>query len=181
MASAPCPVCGFDGRRLAPRDGAAALRSFPRRFRDVLARPDEDERPDDVLHRRPRGGGLSTIEHVAWAGQGISAAGEAMRLVLIQDRPQVGVPGVDPSPGAVTGGEASAEEVLARLEAAVDPLARLVDDTYADDWKRSGVTPDGSTISALELLGVAVHLGAHQLRAADRTLNEVARELPEGP
>lgn len=177
MVQAPCPVCGFDGSRLAPRDGAAALRSFPRRFRSVLARPDEDERPDDVLHRRPRHGGLSAVEHVVWATLGITESTDAMRLVLIQDRPEVTVPEMDPPPEAVKGGSEPAEVALARLEAAVTPAAKLVDDTYGEDWTRRGVAA-GTQFTALELLAAAVHFGAHHLRAADRTVNEVARELP---
>jgi hypothetical protein len=178
MAEPVCPVCGFDGSRLAPRDGAAALRSFPRRYRGVLARPEEEERPDDVLHRRPRGGGLSAIEHVAWATHGITGASEAMRLVLIQDRPVVTVPEIDPSPDAVPDGSEPGEVALARLEAAVAPPAKLVDNTYGEDWKRTGVTTDGSPVSALALLAAAVHFGSHHLRATDRTINQVARELP---
>lgn len=178
MPQPPCPECGFDGNRLAPRDGAAALRSFPRRYRSVLARPEEDERPDDVLHRRPRSGGLSAVEHVAWATHGITAASEAMRLVLIQDRPVVTLPPIDPPPDAVAGGSDPVEVAVAHLEAAVTPPAKLVDDTYGEDWKRSGVATDGSPVTALELLTAAVHFGSHHLRATDRTINEVARELP---
>jgi hypothetical protein len=178
MANGPCPACGFDGARLGPQDAAAALRSFPHRYRTVLKPADDDERPDDVLHRRPRrAGGLSAIEHAAWAATGIGEAGEALRLVLIQDRPVVSVPPVDP-PGEVPGADLSAGEILARLGLATEPLAQLADRTHGDEWKRSGLTSDGSTITALELLVVAVHFGAHHLREADRTLNEVAGELP---
>jgi len=177
MANGPCPGCGFDGARLGPQDAAAALRSFPHRYRTVLKLPDDEERPDDVLHRRPRKGGLSAIEHAAWASAGIAEAGEALRLVLIKDRPLVSVPPIDPA-GEVPGAGLSADEVLARLGSAAEPLAQLADRTHGDEWKRSGVTPDGSTTTALGLLVVAVHFGAHHLREADRTLNQVAGELP---
>jgi hypothetical protein len=178
MATGPCPVCGFDGARLGPRDAAAALRSFPRRFRIVLKLPEDEERPDDVLHRRPRGGGLSAIEHAAWAATGIADAGESLRLVLIRDRPTVRVPEVGPPGDVVAGGDLPLEAVLARLESAVNAVADLVDRTHGAEWKRSGMTESGSVITALELLSVAVHFGAHHIRAADRTINEVAGELP---
>jgi hypothetical protein len=118
------------------------------------------------------------VEHVAWATHGITEAGDAMSLVLIQDRPLVTLPQLDPAPDSVTGGSGAVEVVLAQLEAAAAAVARRVDDTYADDWRRTGVVGDGSAVSALALLAAAVHFGAHHLRATDRTVNEVARELP---
>lgn len=68
-------------RALTPADAAVALRSFPRRFRAVFARPnDADERfdPDEVA-RRPATDGQSAVDHLASAIALVRAAGETAR------------------------------------------------------------------------------------------------------
>jgi hypothetical protein len=178
MTSTPCPVCGFDGARLGPKDAAAALRSFPRRFRQILLPVEDDERPDDVLHRRPRTGGLSAIEHALWVATAVTESGEALRLVLIQDQPVVKLPPVEPD-RPIEGGVVSAEEAVARIEAAVLPVAARIDDTHGDEWSRQGRLSDGGpTVTALDIAALAVHIGSHHLRATDATISQVAHELP---
>ena len=70
---------GLDVSNLSPGDAAAALRSFPRRFRAVLALVDEDD--DSVLHR-PGPDGLSATEHADAADRELAAAGRAIRQAL---------------------------------------------------------------------------------------------------
>ena len=53
---------GLDVSRLSPSDAVAALRSYPRRFRSLLTSFDEDERPDDLVHRAGADG-LSAVDH----------------------------------------------------------------------------------------------------------------------
>jgi hypothetical protein len=180
VSTAPCPVCGFDGRRVSPSDAAVALRSYPRRFREVLKAIEEDDRPDDVLHRRPRSGGVSAMEHAAWVAAAVAAATEALRLVLIQDAPAITLPAVEPERG-VTGADGSVDEVVARIDAATSALASLIERTPASDWTRTGrVEPEGAPVRALDIVALAVHIGSLHLRATDATINAVARELPEG-
>src|SRR5439155_2870578 len=47
MASWVCPECGLDYDTISPPDGAVAVRSFPRRFRERV------EAAGDVLRERP--------------------------------------------------------------------------------------------------------------------------------
>ncbi|WP_436796238.1 hypothetical protein [Actinospongicola halichondriae] len=56
-------------RSLTPDDATVAVRSFPRRFRAVFARPEEaDERFDpDEAARRPGPDGHSAVEHLVAA------------------------------------------------------------------------------------------------------------------
>ena len=172
--STPCPICGFDGRQVSPSDAAVALRSFPRRFKMVLAHPDDADRPDDVLHRRPKSGGLSAIEHAAWVATGIGAVADAFQAVSIHDDPVISLPPVDVDP-PVAGGEDSVDAALARIQTATSALATAVEGTPGDSWLRHGHT-DGESVTALEVVTTAVHLGVHHLRLADRVINEVARE-----
>src|SRR5256885_142545 len=50
------PMAGtlpFTAVDVSPSDAVVALRSFPRRYAEVLARPDDDDLPDDPAKRRP--------------------------------------------------------------------------------------------------------------------------------
>ena len=151
----PCPVCGFDGAGLTPRDAAAALRSYPRRFAALVLADAADVPPADAdVHD-------AVAREAAAARQGVSAAGEAMRRVLITDDPSLAaaVP-VAPQPAGV-------EEEIERLAAEVNPLADLALQTSGRSWERTG-RRDGQPVRALDLLREAVHAGAHHLRAAQK-------------
>jgi hypothetical protein len=176
--SSRCPICGFDGSQVSPSDAAVALRSFPRRFTLVLARPDDEDRPDDVVHRRPKSGGLSAIEHGAWVAIGTGQADEAFRAVMYLDHPEVTLPSVDVDP-PVPGGEANAETAIARIKGATDPFAAAIQDAPSSGWTRTGRTVDGvdGEITALDVVRLAVHLGVHHLRLAEQTVDEVAHDL----
>ena len=69
----------LDVSNLSPGDAATALRSFPRRFKAVLALVDPDD--DSAIHR-PGPDGLSAVEHAAAADRDLAAAGEAVRRAL---------------------------------------------------------------------------------------------------
>jgi hypothetical protein len=140
----------------------------------VLARLDDADRPDDVVHRRPRSGGLSAIEHAAWVAIGIRQVTEAFQTVMVRDNPVISLPPIDVEP-PVAGGEDPTDAVVARIQAAGATLASAIEGTPGDSWKRSGET-DGHPVTALEVVTTAVHLGVHHLRLADRVITEVARE-----
>src|SRR3954466_6026127 len=57
-----CPECGLEYDTLAPQDGIQALRSFPRRYREVIG-PFIDD--DEVLRRRPSASTWSALEYTA--------------------------------------------------------------------------------------------------------------------
>jgi hypothetical protein len=68
------------------------------------------------------------------------------------------------------------EAVLAHLAAAAAGLAGRASGVTADDWKRTGRRPDGSEVSALDLLRHAVHVGVHQLRESRGTQENDSEE-----
>lgn len=183
MASAGgrCPGCGFDPSRVSPSDAAVAARSFPRRFRALLVRPDDDD--PDVVHRRPPGGGESAAGHALAAAAGMDAAAGALGRVLTADDPTVDLdPG--PPPGADepalefepnrVAASAAAEPALAvvldRVAATAGVLAAAVEATSASEWARPGRLPGGKEVTALDVARAGVHAGAHHLRAAERAL-----------
>jgi hypothetical protein len=154
-----------------------ALRSFPRRYNAALARPDDEDRPDDVLHRRPKGGGLSAIEHAAWAATAIAEVGEALAAVMYHDDPAVSLPVLDPSPEVVVAGAGGQPDaaVSALREAAVG-LAGAIELAPNDGWSRTGHA-GSERVTALDVARHAVHLGVHHLRLAEQAVTEAAHDL----
>lgn len=158
-----------------PRDAAVALRSYPRRFRALLASLDEDERPDDLAHRAGAGG-RSALDHAADVAATCRLVADAVRRVLTADRPEVpaeAASGEARSSPAV-GGSRTTEGVLADLATAAQALADVAEGAPADDWRRTGVVAGrGTEVSALDLLREAVRTGHVRLRDAQQVLSEV--------
>jgi hypothetical protein len=164
-----CSICGFDGPTVSPSDAIVAIRSFPRRYTDVLARPDDDDLRDDPAKRRPGPGEWSALEHAGLVSVVMDGVAEAVRLIEIQDQPQVTLPDESQAP-AVT----SVEEVLAQLHAASERLVAQLDHVPSTDgWTRTGQLPGGDEVSAAWLTRHAVHVGSHQLRLAEAAMRAV--------
>jgi DinB superfamily len=170
MESVPCPVCGFDPRTVSPADAAVAVRSYPRRFRSVLVGPDGDEEPtpEDLVLRRPPGGGWSALDHAAWVAEVLALAADALERIRLQDTPSVTV-----EPPAPAAGAPGLGAVLDRMEDQAERLAQSVGRVDAHDWKRVGRLPDGGEVSALDVARHAVHQGFHHLRETERVLSEL--------
>ena len=169
MATA-CPVCGFNGTTVSPSDASAALRSFPRRYRSLLLRPSNDE-PDDPVVRRGRDG-WSANDHATYAVNAMDADRQQVHRVLVHNDADVNPPPVDP-PTPVRTDSASPEETVGRLTTVAEGLADEVDGAKGDQWARTGVTPGGARLTALDIVRDAVHEGIHHLRAAEKVLQEV--------
>ena len=168
MASA-CPVCGFSASSVSPSDTAAALRSFPRRYKAVLIRPTNDEADDPIARRGSTG--WSALDHATWAANTIDAVGQELYQVLVRDNAEVNPPPIDPDRPPADG--ISPEEALIRLTTATTNVAKEIDGAQGDQWARTGVTPSGERITALDLARHAVHEGIHHLRLAEKVLQEV--------
>jgi hypothetical protein len=167
--AASCPVCGFEDRSVSPADAAVALRSLPRRYRGILVRP-EDEQEGDNPVTRPGASGWSAVAHAAYAVDAIDRADEALRSVLVHDRPTVVVPAIDPPAPAPAGPPAS---VLDGLKAVTDALATTIENTGGEQWLRPAEASGGGQVTAVDIARVAVHAGVHHLRLAEAVLREV--------
>ena len=105
----PCPTCGFAPATVSPSDAALSARSLPRRYRALLARPDDDQ--EDIAPE--------AVRHAAVAADELRRAAEAVgRRSVIGARP----------------GD-SVEAVLARIEEAAVALAEAVERVPPDGWK----------------------------------------------
>jgi hypothetical protein len=154
---------------VSPSDAIVAIRSFPRRYTDVLARPDDDDLPDDPAKRRPSPDEWSALEHAGIVPVVMEGVAEAVRLIEIRDNPNLALPD-ESQPQPVN----SVEEVLAHLHAASDRLVAQLDLVPSSDgWTRTGQLPDGDAVAAVWLVRHAVHVGSHRLRLAEAAMRAV--------
>lgn len=159
-------VRGPDVSRLAPGDAIAALRSFPRRFRAVLAIADDED--DGVLHR-PGPDGRSAVEHVDHAARTLATLADAVRRALEEERPVLhrGVVDEDARQPAY-GLDADVQASLDLLVLEAEGLADRVEHVPADDWARAAAVAGGDDVTALDLLREAVRAVAIHLSGAER-------------
>lgn len=173
LASGRCPECGFDPPTVSPSDAVAAARSYPRRFRGLLVRPDDDD--PDIVHRRPAPGEPAAIDHAAAAAAGMAASAGALGRVRGHEGAEVD-PGAGTAPDQLVAGTADGrtlEGVLEDLDAAAGALAAAAGSVHGDEWARTGLLPGGGTVHALHIARAGVHAGSHHLRAAERVLARV--------
>lgn len=155
-------MSSLDVSRLSPEDVVAALRSYPRRFRELFASVEEQDLPAEA------------VEHADHVARSLALLGEALRQVLVQDDPAL-MPAVadDSTREWAHAGASSVEDVLAFLTMEANALADAVADISSNAWTRRGtVAGSGTSMSALDLAREAVRTGSDHLRAAERLLTD---------
>ncbi|HEY1116914.1 MAG TPA: hypothetical protein VGE43_04370 [Acidimicrobiales bacterium] len=161
---------------LSPSDAAVAVRSFPRRFRGVLARPDDDrdEVDPDELARRAGPDGRSAADHLIAADGVLALLDRALEQVRADDDPVL-PPGLADLRGAQWPDDhTSLAAILDRLEQTAAGCADRIDDVPTDDWGRHLRVADAdATVGALDLVREAVDVVAGHLRSAERTIGAV--------
>ena len=148
---------GLDLSRLAPDDAVAALRSYPRRFREVLTSVDPQDLPQEA------------IEHADHVARSLALLGEALRQVVVQDEPTL-MPAIvdDAAREWAFDGSSSVDDVLAFLTMECNALADAIGAVPSDAWTRAGVVAGSSQkVTALDIVREAVRTGADHLRAAE--------------
>lgn len=159
-----CPDCGFVDSSVTPADAAVALRSYPRRFKAVLAAVDEDD-IEHLLRRAPDG--WSALDHAAHAAAAFTAVGEALRLTAIEDSPVIALA----PERRVDVGAADLDRVGDDIAAAASSAADAVDRIKGKDWERVALINDHETVTALDIARHGVHEGVHHLRAAEQAVS----------
>lgn len=161
MSSYTCPECGLDYDTVSPEDGAVAVRSFPRRYREAMAGID-----DDLLRKRPAPEVWSALEYTSHVAQLFGPMAEAQRRIRLEDHPVIEWSrSADPE---VT----DAADLLAHLASGADAMATEIEATHGDDWTREGTLPWGDR-DALTMMRNAVHEGSHHLRDITRGLEQL--------
>ena len=161
----------FDHPDLAPSDAVVALRSFPRRWRGLLATDDDD--PEGVAARHPPGGGWSALDHAGHVANALDAASDDLAQTLRADDLAITDPATAP-----TSSPSGINATLDRLAAAADRLAGVIGGASAEDWTRPAYLPDGRAVNALWLVRAAVQEGARHLRQAEAVIAQVKGRPP---
>lgn len=163
----------FDHPNLSPSDAVTALRSFPRRYRGLLATDDDD--PDGVALRRPDAGSWSALEHAAHVANAIERGADDLERVLRDDDPAATDPAEAPPSGA-----SDIESTLSRLAAAAERMVAAIGRYGAHDWTRKAHLPDGHTVDALWIVRATVQEAARHLRQAEQVIAQVrGRPVPD--
>ena len=164
---------------LSPSDAAVAVRSFPRRFRGVLARP-EDDTPDgaqadpDELARRVGPDGRSAADHLIAADGVLAVLDRALEQVRSDDDPVLH-PAVRDLRGAWWDDEHTPlPALLDRLDQTAERCADRIDAVPTDAWARQARVADAdATVGVIDLVREAVDVVAGHRRSAERTIAAV--------
>ena len=149
-----------------------AVRSFPRRYRGLLAGPGSADRPDAVFRRRPNSSTWSALEYTAHVADRLDHLGPAIHRITFENQPAV--PLFDNEKRAAEKGynDLDRTEVLGWLDFACAELASVLEGVNSDDWTRTGLLATGER-DALTLARDGVHEGSHHLRDVQRVLARV--------
>lgn len=159
-------------QRLSAADVAAALRSFPRRYRSCIAQASalRATSPDELMARTAPDGTNGT-SHLCDAVSTLTLVERALTQVLISDDPALHPAVMDPAvrdwdPPMGT----SIETMLEMLDQQCNDLADQVAAVHSPDWERQGHIADGEALTAIDLAHEAVRVGSANLTALERTL-----------
>lgn len=149
-----------------------AVRSFPRRYRALVAGPGSQDGPDAVFRQRPDAATWSALEYTAHVADRLDHLGPAIERIIHEDQPPITVFENDVRAVEHAYNAMDRVEVLGWLDLACGELASVIEEVRADDWTRTGLLPSGPR-DALSLARDGVHEGAHHLRDVQRVLDAV--------
>jgi hypothetical protein len=173
---APCPGCGIDEATIAVPDAIAAIRSFPRRYREVL-----DATPPALLRARPDPGTWSVVEYAVHTREVLEVL--AMALPLVLEQPNLVLPDVEDETTGGAGGEPKTfpdwltdrDILLAGLTKACDRLATRAEQAPWSAWDRTFAIGDHQHVAAW-IPQHAAHEGGHHLRDIEHVLRRLGVE-----
>jgi hypothetical protein len=171
-----CPECGLEYDSISPQDGIQALRSFPRRYRQVIGPFIED---DEVLRRRPDADTWSALEYTAHVADVLESMTPMLVEMVQKDDPRIPDPW-DPDARARDRNynDMEPQEALDWLARAANNAAETASAFSADDWSRTGEFDYGQR-EVIDQLRNMVHEGVHHLRDVERVLRAViGKPLP---
>lgn len=169
-----CAECGLDYGRLQPPDVKVAVRSFPRRFRQVLAAVRGDDAPEALIRRRPDATTWSALEYTAHVADIFEALTEAIRRTYDEERPTLVLFDSEARPRAAPTYEQDPEVTVDRLRVAAERLATQLERVDPEGWRREATLPSGDW-ELVDIAQLAVHEGAHHLRDVEKVLMAARR------
>jgi len=171
-----CRQCGLEYDSISPQDAIQALRSFPRRYREVIG-PFVDD--DEVLRRRPDADTWSALEYTAHVADILEAMTPQLVEVVHKDDPHIDDP-LDQDQRAVDRAYNDMEppDVLDWLQRSATTAADTAAGFTADDWSRKAEYPYGQR-ELVDIVRNMVHEGVHHLRDLENVLRAViGKPLP---
>jgi hypothetical protein len=161
-----------DVARLAAVDVAVALRSFPRRYRSVVAEAAVARATNhDELMARIAPDGTTGVGHLLDVVSTLTLVERGLHQVLINDDPALhpavldaAVRDWDPPSGTTP------DTLLDMLDDQCNDFADMVESVHTPDWSRPGHVADGGSLTAIDLAHEAVRVGVANLDALRRTL-----------
>lgn len=167
-----CPECGLDYDTVSPRDAAAAVRSFPRRYREALTDLDGKDAAA-TIRKRPNAETWSALEYAAHAADVLEAFGPVVQRMTQQDHPSIDFFDSDERAAERRYNEADPDTVLAQIETACKALAEVIDGVDPSAWEHTATFSWGDR-DTLTIARNAVHEGSHHLRDIEKVLEAVA-------
>lgn len=168
-----CPECGLDYAKVMPSDIAPAVRSYPRRYRSFVARPDDEGKPDERVRLRPEPDVWSALEYTAHVRDVLKGLSVAVKRMAIEDKAEIdpfaGIDTEDPSRDNTR----PVDDVLDELESQAESFAAAVDKVKGDTWTRTATFPWGER-NLLDTAINAVHEGSHHLKDVEKVLRAVS-------
>lgn len=149
-----------------------AVRSFPRRYRALLAAPGLADGPDAVFRRRPDPSTWSALEYTAHVADRLDHLGPEILRITREEQPTLVAFENDLRATEHAYNTLDPAEVLGWLDMACDELASVVEGVRADDWSRTGLLV-GKERDAITVARDGVHEGSHHLRDVQRVLAAV--------
>jgi hypothetical protein len=169
-----CPECGLDYDTISPSDAAVAIRSFPRRYRDLVSSFDTDDDVEPLVRTQPRPDTWSALEYTGHVADVLDLMDDLVRRMLVEDNPRLTEWDADERAAEQRYNDQSTLRTLDRLKKAAGILAATLEKVDADDWKRVATFPYGER-EVIDVTRNAVHEGAHHLRDVERGLDEVRK------
>lgn len=165
---ARCPDCGIDPDAISIPDATAAIRTFPRRYREALAGV-----TDEGLRARPEPGTWSMLEYATHVREVLELYDLALPIVLEQNRPVF--PPVDVDEAAANRPEWTLDlgVSLDGITRACASLVTRAETTPWAAWERP-FSIGGAEYEARLFVQKAAHEGAHHLRDLARARAVVA-------
>ena len=160
--------------KLAPANVAATLRSFPRRYRQVLyADPDVDI---DEIATIDADGGRSIFDLLVDTTRSLTMLDRALERTVISDQPTLHRAVVDAREREwPAGASVSVAAELELLDDAARTFASHIDHIATADWLRKATVTGGGELTAQQVAQEAARTGVENLRVLERIVPERAR------
>ena len=148
---------------IAVSDAIVAIRSFPRRFREVVAGPVGDDSWDRIVRTVAHGQTRSALGWTHLASQMLGELGRTVAMLATNTKPSASIAAQERlgEPGQTLG----PTEVLSELASAATMAAVATEARTSNGWERV-IAVDGADQTAHDLLSAVVHAVSRHLRDA---------------